>query len=104
MQASVANPHQTLPSMSLWNLLCAQLCWKRKGYSPNCSHKVGSMELFKISLYAEAFRVYFTGTKEPSPVPVKQPHSINPPPPNFTLGTVQSDKYHFPCNHQTKTW
>ncbi|KAL7889348.1 hypothetical protein AOLI_G00016060 [Acnodon oligacanthus] len=26
----------------------AQSCWNRKGPSPNCSHKVGSMKLSKI--------------------------------------------------------
>ena len=70
----------------------AQSCWNRKGPSPNCSHKVGSMELSNISWYAEAFRVSFTGTKGPSPSPEKQPHTIIPPPPNFTLGTMKSDK------------
>ncbi|CAI9562723.1 unnamed protein product, partial [Staurois parvus] len=34
-----------------------------KGPSPNCSHKVGSMKLSKMSLYADALRVPFTGTK-----------------------------------------
>ncbi|CAI9619175.1 unnamed protein product, partial [Staurois parvus] len=48
-------------------------------------------------------RVPFTGTKGPSPTPEKQPHTIIPPPPNFTLGTMQSGKYHSPCNFQTQT-
>ena len=61
------------------------------------------MELSNISWYAEAFRVPFTGTKGPSPAPEKQPHTIIPPPPNFTLGTMQSDKYRSPGNHQTQT-
>ena len=56
----------------------AQSCWNRKGPSPNCSHKVGSMELSNISWYAEAFRVPFTGTKGPSPAPEEQPHTIIP--------------------------
>ncbi|XP_051540168.1 uncharacterized protein LOC127432786 isoform X2 [Myxocyprinus asiaticus] len=106
----------------------AQSCWNRKGTSPNCSNKVGSMELSKISWYAEAFRVPFTGTKgpspapekqpytiippppnftvgtmQPSPAPEKQPHTIIPPPPNFTDGTMQSDKYRSPGNRQTQT-
>ncbi|XP_051528965.1 uncharacterized protein LOC127426291 [Myxocyprinus asiaticus] len=81
----------------------AQSCWNRKGPSPNCSHKVGSMELSKISWYAEAFRVPFTGTKGPSPAPEKQPHTIIPSPPNFTVGTMQSDKYRSPGNRQTQT-
>ena len=67
-----------------------QSCWNRKGPSPNCFHKVGSMKWSKIPWYAEAFRVPFTGTKGPSPAPEKQPHTITPPPPNFTLGTMQS--------------
>ena len=57
------------------------LCWP----SPKCLHKVGSMKWSKISWYAEAFRVPFTGTKGPSPAPEKQPHTIIPPPPNFIL-------------------
>ncbi|XP_051526065.1 uncharacterized protein LOC127424703 [Myxocyprinus asiaticus] len=81
----------------------AQSCWNRKGPSPNCSHNVGSMELSKISWYAEAFRVPFTGTKGPSPAPEKQPHTIIPPPPNLTDGTMQSDKYRSPGNRQTQT-
>ena len=76
----------------------AESCWNRKKPSPKCSHKVGSM-----SWYAETFRVPFTGTKGPSPAPEKQPHTIIPPPPNFTLGTVQSDKYSSPGNRKTQT-
>ncbi|MEQ2289421.1 hypothetical protein AMECASPLE_032821 [Ameca splendens] len=72
----------------------AQSCLKMKGFSLNCSHKVGSMELSKISWYAEAFRVPFTGTKGPSPAPEKQPHSIIPPPPNVP---------HLPYYSQTST-
>ena len=103
VQASPVLPHQTGSSMSVWTLLCAQSCWNRKGPSPNCFHKAGSMKLSKVSCYAEAFRVPFTRTKGPSPAPEKQPHSIIPPPPNFTLGTMQSDKYRSPGNHQTQT-
>ena len=101
MQASQVLPHQTGSSVSLWTLLCAlvQSCWNRKGPSPNCFHKAGSMKWSKISWYAEAFRVPFTGTKGPSPAPEKQP----PPPPNFTLVTMQSDKYRSPGNRQTQT-
>ena len=63
----------------------AQSCWNRKEPSPNCSHKVGSIELSNISWYAEAFSVLFTGTKGPSPAPEKQPHTIIPPPPTLHL-------------------
>jgi len=81
----------------------AQSCWNRKGPSPNCLHKVGNIKWSKISWYAEAFRVPFTGTKWPSPAPEQQPHTIIPPPPNFTLGPMQSDKYRSPGNRQTQT-
>ena len=81
----------------------AQSCWNRKRPSLNCSHKVGSVELSNISWYAEVFRVPFTGTNGPSLAPEKQPHTIIPPPPNFTLGTMQSDKYCSPGNLQTQT-
>ena len=86
VQASQVHPHQTLSSCLYGPALCtgAQSCWNRKGPSPNCSYKVGSMELSNISWCAEAFKVPFTGTKGPSPGPGKQPHAIIPPPPNFT--------------------
>ncbi|MEQ2276356.1 hypothetical protein XENORESO_018437 [Xenotaenia resolanae] len=47
------------------------------------------------------------GTKGPVPTlkkknVKKKPHHILPQL-NFTLGTVQSGKYHFPGNHQTQT-
>ncbi|XP_062275947.1 P2Y purinoceptor 13-like [Scomber scombrus] len=48
------------------------------------------------------FRVPLTGTKGPGPSPEEQPHTIIPPPPNFTLVTMQSDKYRCPSNHQTQ--
>ena len=81
----------------------AQSCWQRKGPAPNCSYKLGSMRLSKMSWSAEAFTVPLTGTKGPSPAPEKQPHTIIPPPPNFTLGTMQSHKYRCPGNRQTQT-
>ncbi|KAI4872673.1 hypothetical protein NFI96_021153 [Prochilodus magdalenae] len=71
-------------------------CWNRKGPSPNCPHKVGSMEWSRVSWSAEALRVPLTGTKGRSPTPEHHPHTIIPPPPNSTLGTVQSDKYRSP--------
>ena len=85
--------------------LCSgvQSCWNREGLSPNCFHRAGSMKWSKISWYAEAFRVPLTGTKGPSPAPEEQPHTIIPPPPNFTLGTMQPDKNGSPGNRQTQT-
>uniref|UniRef100_A0AAR2JMT8 Ig-like domain-containing protein n=1 Tax=Pygocentrus nattereri TaxID=42514 RepID=A0AAR2JMT8_PYGNA len=80
-----------------------QSCCNRKGPSPTCSHNVGSMKLSKISWSAEALRVSFTGTKGPTPTLEKQPHTIIPPPPNFTHGTMQSDKNRSPDNFQTQT-
>jgi len=69
------------------------------------THKVGSMKLTNLSWYSEALRVPFTGIKGPSPTSPseKQPHTIIPPPPNFTLGTMKSGSYRFPGNRQTQT-
>jgi len=50
--------------MDLALCTAAQSCWNRK--------------LSKLSWYAEAFRVPFTGTKGPSPATEKQPHTIIP--------------------------
>lgn len=38
----------------------------------------------------EAFNFPFPGTKGPITTPEKQPHTLIPPPPNFTLGKMQS--------------
>ena len=102
VQASKVLPHQTRSSMSLWTLLCA-LVGSHVGTGRGHPQTVGSMKLSKISWYAEAFRVPFTGTKGPSPAPEEQPHTIIPPPPNFTLGTMQSGKYCSSGNRQTQT-
>ncbi|CAI9610784.1 unnamed protein product, partial [Staurois parvus] len=48
-------------------------------------------------------KVPFTGTRGPSSTPEKHPHTIIPPPPNFTLGTMQSGKYRSPGHRQTQT-
>jgi len=104
VQASQVPPHQTLSSMSLWTLLCVLVrSHVGTGRGRPCSHKVGSMKFSKMSWYVEALRVPFTGTKGPSPTPEKQPHTIIPPPPNFTLGTMQSGKCRSPGNRQTQT-
>ena len=42
----------------------------------------------RMSLYAIALRIPFTGTKGPSPNHEKQSQTIIPPPPNFTVGTM----------------
>uniref|UniRef100_A0A3P9L0U2 EF-hand domain-containing protein n=1 Tax=Oryzias latipes TaxID=8090 RepID=A0A3P9L0U2_ORYLA len=61
------------------------------------------MEWSKMFWYPETFRVLFTGTKGPSPSPEKQAHTIISPPPNFLLGTIQSEMYRSPGNLQTQT-
>ena len=79
-QSSLSTPN-SLSYVCMGLALCtgAQSCWNRKGPSPKCSHKVGSMELSNISWYAEAFAVPFTGAKRPRPAPEKQSHTIIPP-------------------------
>ncbi len=63
-----------------------QSCWNKKGPSPNFSHNVGSIALSKMSWYAEALSL--TGSKrQSSPTPEKQPHTIIPPPTNFSQST-----------------
>lgn len=58
--------HQVHPHVALCT--DAQSCWNRMP-CPNCSHKVGSMELSNISLYAQAaVRGPFYGIKGPTPV------------------------------------
>ena len=104
MQASPVHPHQTLHPCLYGLALCtgAQSCGQREGPAPNCSTKL-EHGIVQMSCSAEAFPVPLTGTKGPSPAPEKQPHTITPPPPNFTLGTMQSHKYRCPGNRQTQT-
>jgi len=61
------------------------------------------MTLSKMSWYAEALGVAFTGPKGPNSTPEKQPRTIIPPPQNFTLVTMQSGKKRSPGNCQTQT-
>ena len=61
------------------------------------------LELSNISCYAEAFRVPVTGTKGTKPSSWRTTPHHNPPPTNFTLGTIQSDRYRSPGNRQTHT-
>lgn len=51
---------------------------------------------------AEALRVTFTGTKNPSPTPERQSHRKIIPP-STKLYTMQSDKYHSSAYHHTQT-
>ena len=97
-------PHQAHSFMSSWTLLCARLrsCLNRKGPSPNCSPNVGIMKLSKLSWYAEALSVPFTGTTGPNTTPAKQPYYIIPQPQNVTLGTVVR-QVRSPGNLQTQT-
>lgn len=76
--------------MDLTLRTCAQFCFNRKGPSSNCSHKVRSMKLSKMSCYDEALRVLFTGTKGLSPAPEKQPHTIISPPLHMTQCSLKS--------------
>ncbi|KAI4895799.1 hypothetical protein NFI96_004488 [Prochilodus magdalenae] len=69
---------------------------EQEGAVPKLSHKVGSMEWSRVSWSAEALRVPLTGTKGRSPTPEHHPHTIIPPPPNFTLGTALEKKSYVP--------
>lgn len=67
--------HQCLSSMSLWLWLCAvKVMFEKDKLSPNCYHKIKTIELIKFVWYGEAFRILVTGTYDPE----KQPHIIFP--------------------------
>ena len=101
-QSSSSTPNSLLHVFM--DLLCAlvHIHVEQEGAIPKLFPQSCELELSNISWYAEAFRVPFTGTKGPSPAPEKQPHTMIPPP-NFTLGTMLSDKYRSPGNRQTQT-
>ena len=98
VQASQLHPHQTLSFISLWTLLCALVpshVGTGRGHPLTVPTKLGAWNCPTI--------VPYTGTEGPSPAPEKQPHTITHPQPNFTLGTMQSDKYRSPGNRQSLT-
>jgi hypothetical protein len=59
-------------------------CWP----FPNCCHKVSSRESSWILVYTAVLRFPFTGTKGTSLNHEKQPKTIIPLPPNFTVGNM----------------
>lgn len=73
-------------SVSLSTWLCAQSCWNRKGKSLNYSDKVGTIKLYKISLYGEVFRISFNGIKLPCSSPENEPATLSVL--TFTLGRI----------------
>lgn len=60
-------------------------------------HKIGQ------NLSVEALSFFHWNWRAKSSSCKKKTYAIIPPSPNFTLGTMQSDKYHSPGNHQTQT-
>lgn len=73
--------------------LCAgaQTFQKRKQNSPNCSHNVRIRALSKLSWYAEAVRFSLEASDLAQPISHRY-HTIIAPPPNFTLGIMQSGR------------
>ncbi|KAI4903603.1 hypothetical protein NFI96_013569 [Prochilodus magdalenae] len=104
VEASPVPPPQT-PHPCLYGACSVHWCavmLEQEGAVPKLSHKVGSMEWSRVSWSAEALRVPHTGTKGRSLTPEPHPHTIIPPPPNSTLGTVQSDQYRSPGTAQPR--
>lgn len=60
----------------------------QEGAIPKLLPQSRELKLSKMSQYAEALRVPFSRTKEPSPE--KHLHTITPPPPTFTLGQTST--------------
>ncbi len=57
-----------------------------------------------MAWYGEALWFTFTGYKGPSQTPEKKLHTIRLPPPNITVGTMQSSRWCSPGIRQTQTW
>ncbi|GFU34983.1 hypothetical protein TNCV_2992651 [Trichonephila clavipes] len=78
-------------------------CWKRSGPSPKYCHRVGSAALSRMSTYISEFIFSITGTNGSSPNHEKHPNTIVLPPPNLTVGTIQSLKKRSPGNRPIHT-
>lgn len=99
-QSILSTPDPTIHVFMELALCCsAQWCCKRNGPDPNCSHKVGSMELYKMCWHAERFRVPFTGPGGSSTAPEKQPPTISPHSTELYTVTIQLDKCLSPETH-----
>jgi hypothetical protein len=81
-QSSSSTPISNYFCMDLALCMGALSCWKRKGPSLNCCHKVGSTESSRMLFYAVVLRC---------------PH-----PPNCTVGTIHSGSKRSPGIHQTQ--
>jgi hypothetical protein len=77
-------------------------CWYRQS-TPNWSSTIDSRQQVKMFLYPSAFRFPCSITRGPSPFHEKHPHSVMPPPPNFTVGTTHVGRYRSPCIHHAQT-
>ena len=96
MQTSQVLTPQSQQTIPVWTSLCERgHCHAAtgKGLHQKCCHKVGSTELSRMSLYAVALRFLFTETKGPCPNHEKQPQTIIPPPPNFTVGALHWGRF-----------
>ena len=76
------NPFLHGPRFVHWGIVML----KQKRAFPKLLAEVESTESSRMSLYAVALRFPFTGTKGRSPNHEKEPQTIIPPPPNFTVG------------------
>ncbi|GFV53769.1 hypothetical protein TNCV_4589331 [Trichonephila clavipes] len=78
-------------------------CWKRNGPFLKYCYRVGSAALSRMSTYISEFMFPVTGINGPRPNHEKHPHIIMLPPPNLTVGTMQSLKKHLLGIRQTQT-
>jgi hypothetical protein len=78
------------------------LCLYRKSSSPNWS-TVDSIQQVKMSFYPSVFRFPCSIMRGPSPFHEKHPHTVMPPPPNFTVGTTHAGRYRSPGIRHTQT-
>jgi hypothetical protein len=91
--------NHSLTDLALWQ---GALCWYRQLSSPNWSSTVDSMQQVKMSLYPYVFRFAHSIMRGPSPFHEKHPHTVMPPPPNFTVGTKHDGRYRSPGIHHTQ--
>jgi hypothetical protein len=101
ISGTLLSTNHSLTDLDLWQ--GALSCWYRQSSSPNWSSTVDSTQRVRMSLYPSVFRFPCSIARGPSPFNKKHPHTLMPPPPNFTVGTTYAGRYRSPGIRHTQT-
>jgi hypothetical protein len=101
ISGTLLSTNHSLTDLALWQ--GALSCCYRQSSSPNWSSTIGSMQRVRMYLYPSVFRFPCSIMQWPSPFHEKHPHTVMPPPPNFTVATTHAGRYRSQGIRHTQT-